>query len=1366
LNNYQTRYYRLNAYKKQVSLKTIFIPQSKMKKLLVFTFLVFCLGNHLLAADMQNDVLNFTHYTNEEGLPSSYVKSITQDHHGFIWLVTREKNYRFDGHEFLDFPSYNENGQPFQLNSFRIFMHNDSLLLTQAIEGSYYYFDFNNEFFKPFNPLNEFDTIVQAESSSFDDFLFLKRGKLFSKNLSDKKLKVFPDNLESEETVLFVLLKELDEKIVAVSNNWDVVVFNRDTKIEKVFKIPTIKKSGISTLYLDTKNNAWLGTYSEGVFKLNLENGSAVNYAKSISGKGLIHNMVHTICEDHQGRVWIGTEGGLSVWNPTTKTITNHKNDFSNPSSLNSNSIYSSFCDNSGNIWLGTYSGGVNFWSNHQNFFTTWKPGIDNKHLDGNVVSCFEEDKNGNIWIGFKDEGLNMFNIEDRVFEKYTCNSDSSIFNYNNINDLFFEDESRLWVATYTGGISVLNIKTGKVEYINSVTHPTLTTDNIFSFLRYNDTIFIGTTSGIYLYDLSNKAIYPFFSDVSGGIQIESICESKTGLWFSSFIGAFFYSFEKQTLVKFDRIPEMKGIGFVKVDSNERVWFGDSYNGLCYYDERQDTVVYFNKENGFPASRIFALEEVKNEWFWASTNKGLVNFNAVTHESQLYGNISGVPFSQFNYRASFKDSNGNVYFGDNKGMVSFNENVNIENNSLNLNFTKLLLFNETVYPGEDAPIKKSLYQGSDIVLNHKQNVISIYFSGFNFSNQGRCQYAYYLENFEENWNYVGNRPFATYTSLRPGKYIFHVKASAGYFDWNNEVISLTIKVKPPFYLSIWAYLVYIILFSGIFISVYLFMLKIQKNKDLVDFERREKAHTAALNRNKLEFFTNISHEIRTPLSLIIGPMSTIIQEEQISPSVKQKLSGINNNAGRLLGLINQLLEFRKIETGMQKLKICSSAGLNFLEELEGSFINISEKKNIEFVVKTNVPDQELWFDIDIVIKILFNLLSNAFKYTPKDGKIVLTANIFSAENDCKMLEFKIIDSGVGIAKENQLKIFDRFYQVNSNQTKESGSGIGLAYVKSLVTHHKGEIRVESELNRGSVFTVTVPVSVNSYENDEVCTGQEQFNKSIDLPAESEFNELLVNDKIGLVSDKPSLLVIDDNKELLEFISEGLKEQYNVYVAENGEEGLRRIPEVMPDIIISDVMMPVMDGIEFTKIVKDNIETSHIPIILLTAKTDYDTKFDGLKTGADYFIEKPFYIQILQQNILNIQSTRKSLIHLYKKNADILPTEITHSQKDREFIRHFTEIVQANIDKQDLDVSFMIKEMAVSRTLLHIKIKNLAGLSTTEFINTIRFREAIKLISEGKCNISEAAYQTGFSSPAYFSSSFKKSFGKSPSDYFN
>jgi len=879
-----------------------------MRKWLLFTFLILCLVNFLFAGDVQNDLLNFKHYTNEDGLPSLYVKSITQDHHGFIWLVTREKNYRFDGHEFLDFPAYDENGQAFQLNSLRIFLHNDSLLITQAVDGSYFYFDFNNEFFKPYYLLNGFDTIVQAEPSGFDDLIFLKRGKLFSKNLFDKELKSFPDCFDRQENLLFVLLKELNNKIVAVSNNWDVIVFNKNSKIEKVFKIPTIKKSGISTLYLDTKNNAWLGTYNEGVFRLNLENGSAVNFAKSINGKGIIHNMIHTICEDHQGRVWIGTEGGLSIWNPTTKTITNHKNDFSNPSSLNSNSIYSSFCDNSGNIWLGTYSGGLNFWSNHENFFTTWKPGIDRKHLDGNSVSCFTEDENGNIWIGFEDEGLNMFDVKNRTFEKYSCNSDSSIYSYNIINGLLFEDESRLWIATYTGGISILDIKTGKVEYINSVTHPILTTDNIFAFLRHNDSIFIGTTSGIYVYDLSNKTIHPFFSDISGGIQIESICESKKGLWFSSFIGVFFYSFEKQNLVKFDRISEMKGIGFVKTDSSGRIWFGDSYNGLCYYDERQDTVVYFNKDNGFPVSRIFAMEEVRDEWFWASSNLGLVNFNAVTHESQLYGNRSGVPFSQFNYRASFKDSNGNVYFGESKGMVSFNEKINIENRSLNLNFTKLLLFNETVYPGNDAPIQKSLYQGSDIVLNHKQNVISIHFSGFNFSSYGRCQYAYYLENLEEKWNYVGNRPFATYTSLRPGKYTFHVKASTGYFDWNDEIISLKLRVKPPFYLTVWAYLVYAILISGTFITVYLFMLRIQKNKALVELERREKEHTEALNRNKLDFFTNISHEIRTPMNAILG-FSDLLSSDDYGNQEKNEFVNLIKSSGRLLlNLINDIID--------------------------------------------------------------------------------------------------------------------------------------------------------------------------------------------------------------------------------------------------------------------------------------------------------------------------------------------------------------------------------------------------------------------------------------------------------------------------
>lgn len=1341
-----------------------------MNRLILFVFICSAFGNF---AQADNDFLKFVHYTNVDGLPSSYVKSITQDQDGFIWVATRSSVCRFDGSKFENFQCV-ENGKYSDIQSDKIFTLCDTILVCRTTKGKYYQFDFNNEYFKPYRPLNEIDGLtnivptkggawlcVQQQLKYFD----VKNGQCV--NLEDKiKFAVLPKNTK------IIDVREKNNKIVALTENSVIYLIDLNKKFVKGIDLPQEAKGEyFMGFFLDSKENIWLATSNTGICRINMKNGHFIHFSEEQKGsRHILHNMVHCLAEDSIGRIWMGTENGLCVWSPVTEGFTCQQFDLTNPDGINTNPIYNAFKDNNGNIWFGSYFGGINLWRSNSSFFKKWKAGTGKRDLSGNVVSCLSEDQKGDIWIGLEDMGLNKMNISTGEITKFQSCVEGNGLSFNNLHDLLFVTPEILWIGTYTHGINILNTKTGRFEYITTKNHPLLPSDNIYYFLKKGNLIYISTSSGVAVFNTISKSISPFFKEILGRVQIEYMCDAGDYIWLSSFAGVYRYHLQEETLTKFDKIPFMKGINFVKIDSKRRVWIGDCYEALCYYDEVNGKVVRFNKDNGFPVSWIFGLEEGENGDFWASSDKGLVKFNPETKKYTLFDLDSGIPFEQFNYRASYKDSRGNIYFGGNNGMVSFCESgEEVKSPPLDVVFTQMQLFNKVVVPGENSPLKKSLNRSSEINLKYKENVFTIGYTALNYENKGKCQYAYYLENFDKSWNYVGNRGFATYTNLSPGNYTLHVKASTDKSEWGNQERSIHIHVKPPFYLSLWGYLIYFFIICLILTSIYLVGSRIQKSKAIATLERREKEYAVELNQAKLEFFTNISHEFRTPLSLIIGPLSNIIENDNISFLVKKKFIGIEKNVKRLLRLVNQLLDFRKIERGKESLQVSKNNINTLLQDLKESFSVTAEMKEIDFVVETEGSNSEVWFDYLKMEKVLVNLLSNAFNFTDKGDSISLIGKVQNEvclDRESKQtLVLSVLDTGHGIESNKLDKIFDRYFQAEDKDKVNSGSGIGLAFVKGLVTLHKGSVIVESKLQEGTKFTISLPVSKSDYSNDELtdCCNKSCFLEDIEIQDDHEIYALA--DKSEPIKNLPSILVIDDNLELLEFIRESLQEDYSVTTASSGEEGLIRIAECIPELIISDVMMPGIDGLELTKRIKTNIETSHIPVILLTAKSGTNNKYIGLKTGADLFIEKPFYPQILSQNICNILNTRRNVIERFKKDAFIAPADITHSESDREFVQSLTSLILENLDQSSMDVSFIIKEMGISRSLLHIKLKRITDCSATEFVRTVRLREAVKLISNGKCNISQAAYQTGFSNPAYFSRRFKEFFGKSPRDYF-
>ncbi|WP_163709330.1 hybrid sensor histidine kinase/response regulator transcription factor [Mangrovibacterium lignilyticum] len=1339
---------------------------------LVCLIALLCFHQTVFAQDQEP--IQFRHYTPEDGLPSSYVKSITQDTDGFIWAATRTAVVRFDGQNFQEFPTYNDSLKPLQIFCNKLFMTKDSIPIARTNNESYYYFNRDLESFYPYpllTALGPTSSIVASKGGFWvcqnDQIFFLNEATGQREGLR-QKLKLF----QIPEGSLFTSILERGNRLVFATTKGKIYSYQNNELRE--FDLPNeLNKDQFDLRFIDSHDNLWIHSQDYGLANLNLTNNYYSFYAEARKDSyHLPHNLVHCFTEDHEGRVWVGTESGLAIYDPETDNLALHHYKLAEPNGLNTDPIYDAFCDQQGNIWLGTYFGGINFWNGEKQFFRTWTSGFGKWHLSGNVVSCLTEDVAGNLWIGLEDKGLNKLNRQNGKMTHYSSEDGPNSLSYNNLHDLLFVNDHELWIATYTGGINVLNTKTNRFEYYNRKNTNNALSDVIYQFEKVDDRVYIATSEGIVVFEQKDKKFHKLKPEITSSFQFESIAKNGQFLWFSSAQQVFRYDISKDSIAPFRLNDELQIVNFVKTDSKGRVWFGSCYNGLFYLDGTTGEITQINEDNGFPAQWIFSLEEGKNGWYWASTNKGLVKFQPETGASTLYDSNSGIPFNQFNYRASFTDSKGNTYFGGNNGMISFNEESKPSQiHKLPVVFTGFQLFNKHVHPGDIKCMDRSINELDELVLKYNQNVFTLEYTAFSYATGGRCQYSYFLDGFETKWNNVGNRNFATYTNLSPGTYTFRVKAIINDNLNEPQERQLTITILPPFWLTNWAFGIYGILAILIFILVFRVGKNLEKTKAMAELQRREKVHADEIHKVKLEFFTNISHELKTPLTLILGPLNKLMAEEKLSPAFRKRLIGIERNANRLFLLINQLLEFRKIENGKEKLKVSPCDVSLMMDDISNSFTNLSETRDIDFQLEFPAPGKMAWFDVNKVDKIIFNLLSNAFKFTPEGGKISFTVELKKriprTPDELIDMVITVSDSGKGIKQEMLNKVFDRFFQIEEEQVDNTGSGIGLAFVKSLVLLHKGQITVDSIVNKGTSFKVQLPVSKEDFNSQEISIEPVQYHQAMRAPVIQDVSggksETINPDAL---SSKPTILIVEDNIDLINFMKESLEMSYQVVMALNGVKALEKLEKVTPELIISDVMMPEMDGIELTNRLKSDLKLSHIPIILLTSKSGMESKLQGLRSGADYYIEKPFYPNILEQNIENILNTRRRLIERFKTDDTIQIEEVAHSESDKIFIEKLTVIIKENISNPDMDVSFLIKEMGVSRSLLHIKLKGLVGCSSTEFIRAIRLKEAVKLISSGKCNISEAAYETGFSSPTYFTRRFREFYGKSPRDYFN
>ena len=1089
------------------------------------------------------------------------------------------------------------------------------------------------------------------------------------------------------------------------------------------------------------------------------------------------------------------------------KLIGEYVYDSKNEYSISKNIIKSLYVDKTGILWIGTNGGGVNKYDRKRKQFQHFRKNLNPNSLSYDKIRSIYEDSNGTLWIGTEGGGLNMLkkNDDDGAYDKFSVfensrkpfalteaiiNNKKSLFvgiegypalhqfditNPDNVKELTIENvfdinrsvfslltdtHQNIWMGTYGGGVQRWTAKKGEEGFTKDIfinkkyKNNSISNDIIRSiFEDSNGDIWFGTADGLSKLESEetqkkNPEFIVYrneFSDVNtiSHNYILAIYESKAGdLWIGTFGGGL----------------------------NKLV---PSKNGEL------DTFISYTQENGLPNNVIKGILEDDSGNLWLSTNKGLSRFNPEENTFKNYDVNDGLQSNEFQELAALKRKDGEMLFGGVNGFNAFYpENIKENTNEAETVITNFLISNKPVEMGTEVNgrviLENSIGETEEINLKYKENSFSFEFAALHFAAPEKNRFAYMLENFDSDWiKTTSDKRFATYTNLEPGDYVLKVKASNNDGYWDSTPSSIKIKVIPPWWRTNVAYVIYGLMAIGVLWLFWRYTFIRTTKKMQLEFEYKEKEKAEELNKIKLEFFTNVSHEFRTPLSLIKGPLEYLQKNYgELAPEKAQKqFKVIKKNSDSLHRLVNQLLDFRKINQGKMRLVVRNTNVATFIREIAEPFQFQAYKRVIDFNIDIEKEPLISWFDHDALEKIMNNLLSNAFKFTKTNGSI----DIIISEGKLDVTEciiIKVKDSGIGIAKDKVKSIFEKFHsEKGQGKLNSEGIGIGLAFTKNLILLHKGTIDISTELNKGTEFIVKLPKNKEAYLNSEEISCKEVTdNDYLIRSSEAEYfakdlNDEIVDNNLSQKStEKPTLLIVDDNHEIRDFIKDVLELNYTIYDAENGEQGLEVAREVSPNIVISDVLMPVMDGLEFCKRMKNNRETSHIPIIILTAKSSQENELKGLQIGADDFLKKPFDIELLEVKINNIVKRREKLRERFNKEIILQPKEVAVTSLDEKFLQQAMDIIEKHMMNTEFNVEMLVKEMGHSRTNLYMKFKELTGLSSGEFIRNVRLKRAVQLLENSDLPVKDIMYKTGFNTSSYFSKCFRKQFGVTPSQY--
>lgn len=1339
----------------------------------------------------QTKDISFKHLSVKEGLSQSPIFSLFQDKKGFVWIGNREGLIRYDGYEFKKYTNENVKHQIIIHNDIRAIYEDKYDRLWIGTLNGLYLFDRKTERFLH-TELSAAIMVTALVPDHLDKLwiatnnglkcLKLSTTKLVSVNYSGnfshqikngKIESLFLDNKQQLWIGQNTGVKCIDPYTGAMIKLPNELAKNGELQNSRVFKINQ-----------DSEGELWFATENVGVFRFNWATHSCLQYRSNGVGT-LPSDFVRDIFSNGAETVWFGTRNGLSIFDKRKNSFINYKHDGADQASLSHNTIWKFMKDDAGNVWLGTYAGGLNIFNETSHNFENIGERIGEKiGLNIPVVNAILVENEGSLWLGTDGGGLNYLNTKTNVVQYFSVKNNATQKFSDIVKALAKDNDNNILVGTLDG-LATFNGKNKTVKYFD-FKHDKTKNIRVNTLLNDNGTIWVGTAQD------GLKAIRPNGSyetfmpskmkdSISDNYVSTFVKDDRGNLWIATNKGLNYFDQSLRKFRKYDVGENGSKENFILslyLDKSKGLWVGTA-NGLYLFNSSSGKFFKLQDEQGLLSQSIHAMIVDKGRNLWASTSNGLnklsftdfkLPFDQAAYQVINYSVNDGLISNQFLLNAVAKGINGELFFGGVNGLSSvFSEHIVKNRHQPKLAITEFLVHNRSVKPlGKESPLVLPIEETRTITLNHDQNYITFKFTALNFVNAQNNQYAYVLEGLKDNeeWHYVGNQRVANYTNLEAGKYTFKLKAANNDGVWSNHVLNVQITVLPPYWKTWWAYLIYLTCTAVVVYQIIKFFRDRAKLKYELYMEHLENQRQEEIHQLKLDFFTNVSHEIRTPLTLISGPLERLTEEIcKSDPSAQQQLGLIRKNADRLLKLVSELLDFRKVETGNMKIYVQKHNIVTFLNEMFDSFRQLAQSRGINYEFNVEEKQIEVYFDGNQLEKVIINLLANAFKFTPDGGLIKL-----SVRRNLTEVTIIVSDSGAGIDQPQQEKLFTLFYQTNKAGSSSLGSGIGLALSKSIVDLHKGHLTVSSAGNdaptgQETSFILKLLLGKVHFSQTQL-GGPDQISDSY----ASNLSYLATGQTIEEVSTGAiksyTVLLIEDNDELRAFIKSAVIDRYHVLEAENGIEGVALATESIPDLIISDVMMPEMDGLELTTKLKMDERTSHIPIILLTARSAEVHQVHGLETGADLYITKPFNVKILLLNIKNLLNTRARLREKFASQFPFEQHSIEISTTDQKFLDKVLKFIDEQMAEPEFSVPSLASAIGMSQPVLYKKMKALTNMSVNDYIKSIRLKKAAQLLRQNELTIYEISYAVGFNDSKYFSREFTKQFAQNPSTYRN
>lgn len=1321
----------------------------------IFTLLILIYQAQLLyAVDTKTLNYDFIHITSNEGLSQSNVKTIIQDSYGFMWFGTKNGLNRYDGTSIKIFNCEDKIARKGDNNISALFEDSGKKLWIGTDKGVYL-FDPITETFRFMDILTEngkqmanWVADIQSDLSGNIWILIPNQGIFKYQNEQLYHYEIIRKENPAYDTPECICITKSGEVWIG-TNGAGLFLYDNESDTFQQY-ITDKDGNSLKGKYIfsicEYGDNIAVAIHEEELKKFN----PATNSLTNIKAPSVHYTVLRDLACFNDRELWIATHAGLFVIDETENKVTHYKEDLVHPYSLSDNIIYTIYKDKEDGIWLGTLFGGVNYLPGNRMEFDKYIPLASENSLSGKRIRELAKDTGGNIWIGTDDEGLNILNTktgEIKPFEYQTNKKNNSL---KTLAVTSFDD--KIWCGIFKKGMNAIQLPSLQIKSYNAE-ELQINEGSVYALFKDQaGNIWLGTAWGLFC-SSPGELHFKEITDV-GNIWIYHIMEDdEQKIWIASLgNGVFKYDPAKNTYKRYQHFPgdqtslSSNSVSDIMQDSKGRLWFSTDRGGICLYNKNEDNFTTWSVQEGLPDDVAYRILEDRKQNLWFGTNRGLVKFNPDSNTIRVYTKEDGLLGNQFNYKSAITDENGKFYFGSIEGLIAFNPEKEITNDiNPPVYITKLSIYNNDISVHSDnSPLEKSIIHTDHITLPYNQSNVGFDFAALNYKSPTAIQYAYKMEGIDKDWIQANSNKNITYSRLPPGNYKFIVKATNKDIPSVSSEKMLGITILPPLWLSPIAYFVYIILIMAIIARWFYWYenrqkRQIEEGRKIFEIEKEKELYSS-----KIEFFTEIAHEVRTPLTLINGPLETIMDMDIQDGKIKKNLQVIAQNTKRLLELTKQLLDFRKVGETKFLLDFIMLDVTQLLKETIQRFeptIIQQGKKLIQ-----DIPEQEITAAVDkeALTKIISNLLNNALKYSESLIQVILLKEQTS-------FTIKITSDGDKIPEELNLRIFDPFFQINKTGEYTSGAGIGLPLSKSLAELHNGKLYLDAGLPMNT-FILTLPLHQEKVIHLEDYSKKEEY-----LLSE---NELPVIDNSG----KKTILLVEDNEEVRTFIAEKLRQSFIVETATHGIDALEVLKDHHIDLVISDVMMPRMGGFELCTAIKSNMELSHIPFIFLTAKDDLDSKINGLKIGAEAYVEKPFSFDYLQNQIHTLLNNRQKERESFAKRPFFPVHNMKMNKADEAFMDKIIQVIHENIDDYNFNVERLAEIVSMSRSGLLRKIKVLTNLSPIDFIRLIRLKKAAELILEGKHRIGEICYMVGINSPSYFSKLFLRQFGMTPKDF--